>query len=142
MKEKLGLQFEFNLFNVTNTTSLDVPMDQGQIRQNNACSAAAQAVSGDNCEADFVNYGQIATSNNPVDQQSALARLDQIPYTNGSGKGLTVPLQIPTNAPNTTCTTSNAINSNGCANNAADFGSVISTIGGNRAVTFGVHFTY
>ncbi len=142
MKEKLDLQLEFNVFNVTNTTSLDVPMNQGEIRQADACSANAQAVNGDNCEADFVNFGQIVTSNSSADQQSALGRLDQVPYTNGSGKGLTVPLQIPTNALNTTCTASNSINKNGCANNAADFGSVISTIGGNRAFTMGMHLTF
>ena len=36
--EKFALQYEFNVFNVTNTTSLDVPMNQGEIRQNYACS--------------------------------------------------------------------------------------------------------
>jgi hypothetical protein len=142
IKERFGVQYEFNIFNVTNTTSLDVPLNTAQIRQADACSAAAQGVSGDNCEADYVNYGQIATSNKPADQQSALARLDQIPYVNGSGKGLTVPNQIPINAPNTTCTSSSAINSNGCANNASTFGSVLGTIGGNRAITMGIHITY
>jgi hypothetical protein len=140
---KLDVQFEFNVFNVTNTTSLDVPMDQGQIRQNSACSAAAQAVSGDNCEADFVNYGQIATSNKAVDQASALSRLDQVPYSTGTVRGLIIPTQVPVSPdPNSLCTASNAINSNGCANNSATFGSVLGTIGGNRAVTVGIHFTY
>ena len=141
VKEKLNLQLEFNVFNVTNTTSLDVPLDTAQIRQNSACSAAAQAVSGDNCEADFLQYAQIATSNNPVDQQSALNRLDQIPYTNGTGKGLTVPLQIPVGANGTTCTASGAI-PGGCPNNASTFGSVLGTIGGNRAMTMGMHLTF
>ena len=94
-----------------------------------------------------MQYAQIATSNNPVDQQSALNRLDQIPYTNGTGKGLTVPLLIPaSNAPNSLCTASGTVtgpnNTTGCPNNASTFGSVLGTIGGNRAITFGVHFTY
>jgi hypothetical protein len=142
IKEKMDLQLEFNVFNVTNTTSLDVPLDTAQIRQNSACSAAAQAVKDDNCELGYVNYAQIATSNNPVDQASALARLDQIPYTNGTGKGLTVPLQIPIGAPGTTCTASEAPNANGCPNNASTFGSVLGTIGGNRAITMGMHLTF
>ena len=29
-----------------------------------------------------------------------------------------------------------------CPNNAADFGSVTGTIGGNRAVTMGIHVTF
>jgi hypothetical protein len=30
----------------------------------------------------------------------------------------------------------------GCANNAANFGSVLGTIGGARAFTMGIHITY
>jgi hypothetical protein len=29
-----------------------------------------------------------------------------------------------------------------CANNGANFGSVTGTIGGSRAITMGLHFTY
>jgi hypothetical protein len=149
IKEKLDLQFEFNVFNVTNTTSLDVPLNTAQIRQNSACSAKAVTADGgyDNCGTSnyYVNYGQIATSNSPTDQASALARLDQVPYTNGTGKGLTVPLQIPVGAQGTTCIASEAITAfgtNGCPNNGSTFGSVLGTIGGSRAITFGVHFNY
>ena len=39
--EKIRLQYELNAFNVTNTTSPDIPQDQAQIRQNNGCSATA-----------------------------------------------------------------------------------------------------
>ena len=39
--EKIKAQFELNAFNLTNTTSLDIPQDQAQIRQNNGCSATA-----------------------------------------------------------------------------------------------------
>ena len=139
--ERLSLQYEFNVFNVTNTTSLDVPMDQAQIRQNSACSTNA-TLAGNNCEPGkyyYVNYGQIVTSNNPVDQQSALTNLDQIPYTTGSGKSTQVPTLIPLNKK--TCVSAYAI-PGGCPNNAATFGSVYNTIGGSRIVTMGIHITY
>ena len=57
--EKIGLQYEFDAFNVFNTTSLDIPQDQAQIRQNYACSDSANAVSYNNCALGYVNYGQI-----------------------------------------------------------------------------------
>ena len=139
--QKMGLQYEFNVFNVTNTTSLDVPMDQGQIRQNSACSTTATQA-GNNCDPGtyyYVNYGQIVTSSNPADQQSAKANLDQIPYTTGSGKSLQVPTLTPLNTG--TCVSVYSV-PGGCPNNSANFGSVLGTIGGNRAVTMGLHFTY
>jgi hypothetical protein len=142
VKEKVGLQYDFNVFNVTNTTSLDVPLNTAQIRQADACSASAQAISYNNCASDYVNYGQIVTSNSTADQQSALARLDQIPFTSGTGKGLIVPLLTPISSnPNSLCTSSGAI-PGGCPNNAATFGSVLGTIGGNRAITMGLHVTF
>ena len=39
--EKIRAQYELNAFNLTNTTSLDIPQNQAQIRQNNGCSATA-----------------------------------------------------------------------------------------------------
>jgi hypothetical protein len=153
--ERLGFEYQFNIFNVTNTTSLDVPMDQAQIRQSNACSSSAITeangngpYSGGDCfnpAAYYVNYGQIVTSPAPADQQSALANLDQLPYSVGSGKALTVPTYIPTGATNAAgaqlCLAENAI-PGGCPNNAANFGSVYNTIGSNRIITMGFHFTY
>ena len=138
--EKVNLQYELNVFNVTNTTSPDVPQDQAQIRQNYSCSNTATAA-GNNCYPGsvYLNYGQIATSGNPVDQQSALANLDQLPYSNGTGRGLTIPTLIPLGAG--TCVSAYAI-PGGCPNNAANFGSVTGTIGGARAFTMGIHITY
>ena len=46
--ERMSLQYEFNIFNLTNTTSLDVPQNQTQIRQNSACSNEAIS-EGNNC---------------------------------------------------------------------------------------------
>ncbi len=146
--EKIGLQYDLNVFNVTNTTSLDVPQDQAQIRQNYACSNTATTYSINNylnCTPGdvYINYGQIVTSPAPADQASALANLDQLPYSTGSGKGTRLPTVIPLNTPNTTCVQAYAIsNTSGCPNNAANFGSTTGTIGGSRAFTMGVHITY
>ena len=142
LTEKVSLQYELNAFNVTNTTSLDVPQDQAQIRQNSACSNSAIAA-GNNCSAAnyYVNYGQIVTSANPVDQQTAKQNLDQVPYTTGTGKGIQAPTTIPVGSG--TCVAINAIgNGQGCPNNAANFGSVTGTIGGSRAFNMGVHVTF
>jgi hypothetical protein len=147
MKEKYSFQYEFNVFNVTNTTSLDVPSNQGQIRQNSACSTSATIQAENdyyNCipgKYYYVNYGQIVTSSNPVDQQSALHNLDQLPYTQGSGKNLTVPTTIPLGT-GTCFPGASYATPTGCPNNAANFGSVYNTIGSNRIVTMGFHFTY
>jgi hypothetical protein len=142
---KVSVQYEFNVFNLSNTTSLDVPMDQAQIRQNSACSNSAISA-GNNCStADYyVNYGQIVASNSAADQQSALANLDELPYSTGSGKALNVPLTIPLNATGGCITGgSNVISATvGCPNNASTFGSVYNTIGGNRVITMGIHITY
>jgi hypothetical protein len=142
--ERLSVQYEFNVFNVTNTTSLDVPMNQAQIRQSSACSASATAA-GNNCSPGtyyYVNYGQIVTSGNPADQQSALANLDELPYSNGAGKGLTIPTLIPVNATGSCVTGGSNVTPQGCPNNAANFGSVTNTIGSNRVVTMGLHVTF
>lgn len=136
IKDKVSVQYEFNVFNVTNTTSLDVPQNQTQIRQNYACSNTAYTQYGgeNNCTLEYVNYGQIVTSNNPTDQQSALTNLDQLPYHNGTGRGTTIPTTLP--AGTLSCTSATV--SGGCPNNGANFGSVTGTIGGSRAVTMGL----
>jgi hypothetical protein len=115
-----ALLYNFDVFNVFNTTSLDVPQNQTQIRQNDACSNNASAVKGSSCYEDYVNYGQIATSSNAGDQASALTNLDRIPQAQGTGSGTTIPL----------------------SSNGASFGSVTNTIGGNRAIVMGLHITY
>ena len=138
--EKVNLQYEFNVFNMTNTTSLDVPQNQTQIRQNSACSNSAIS-EGNNCspgEYYYVNYGQIVTGNIRADQQSAKTNLDQLPYHNGSGKSTTIPTILPTG----TLSCATATITGGCPNNGANFGSVTGTIGGPRVVTMGIHFQF
>ncbi len=137
---RIAVQYEFNIFNVTNTTSLDVPQDQTQIRQNFACSASAFNESLYNCVNAYVNYGQIATSPKVSDQQSALTNLDQLPYHTGTGKTTAIPTELPVGVQS--CNASLAVNANGCPNNGANFGSVTNTIGGNRAVTMGLHILF
>ncbi|MGA8740345.1 MAG: carboxypeptidase regulatory-like domain-containing protein [Terracidiphilus sp.] len=143
--EKMRLQYELNVFNLTNTTSPDVPQDQAQIRQNNGCSATAIAAygGGNNCGAyrSYLGYGQIVTSADPGDQTSARTNLDQIPFASATGKATQLPLTL--NNGDSYCNPNLYIsNSNVCPNNAANFGSVTGTIGGSRAFTMGIHITY
>ena len=143
--EKIKAQYELNVFNLTNTTSLDVPQNTAQIRQANGCSFTAISADGgyNNCNQyrTYLGYGQIVTANNPTDQQTALANLDQVPYSTGTGKGtqLSPLLQIGQG----TCTAAlTIVNTNTCPNNAAQFGSVTGTIGGSRAFTMGFHVMF
>ena len=152
--QRIAVLYEFNIFNLTNTTSLDVPQDQTQIRQNFACSNSAfGAFPDNNCELGYLQYGQIATSPAAGDQQTALVNLDQKPYYTGSGKGIMIPTTIPAQAMNSqgvvVCSQSNYLpNQNPgvvpdkCPNNGANFGSVTGTIGGNRAITMALHITF
>jgi hypothetical protein len=136
VKSRFNLEYQFNVFNVTNTTSLDVPQNQTRIRQSQGCSATA--ASSYNCEHGYA-YGEVVASNDPADQQSALTDLDQLPAHNGSGRGITIPTTLPV-ASLTSCT--KATISNGCPNNGANFGSVTGTIGGSRAVTMGLSIVF
>jgi len=131
--DRFSLLYAFNIFNLSNTTSLDVPVDETKIAQSDACSAAAKAAAGNNCS--FLNYGQIATSNSTVDQQSALANEYVLPVVNGTGSGTTVPTTLTKGQG--TCTSAS-----GCANNGATFGSVTGVIGGARAITMNLHLTF
>ena len=148
---RISVLYEFNVFNVTNTTSMDVPQNQTQIRQSSACSNSAIAAAlppanygdGYNCQPGsyyYVNYGQIVTSNNTSDQQSALANLDQKPIFTGSGKSTTIPTTL--NEGQGSCTSTSALPNGTCPNNGANFGSVTGTIGGNRAITMGLHVVF
>jgi Carboxypeptidase regulatory-like domain len=123
--ERFTVRYNLSAFNVTNTTSLDVPQDQTQIRQNDSCSNNAQKVPYNNCALGYVNYGQIVTGPTTADQQSALTNLDQLPVHTGSGKTTEIPTTI-----------------NGYANNGANFGSVTSVIGSSRMFTMSLHILF
>ncbi len=143
---RVSILYEFNIFNVTNTTSMDIPQNGTQIRQSSACSntAISEAITyDDNCQPGsyyYVNYGQIVTSPATADQQSALTNLDQKPIYNGSGRTTTIPTTLT--AGQGPCTTSNDLSNGTCPNNGANFGSVTGTIGGNRAITMGLHLVF
>jgi hypothetical protein len=138
--DKVHMQYEFNVFNVTNTTSLDVPQNQTQIRQSSACSNTANEISYNNCAAGYLGYGQIATSPGVGDQQTALTNLDQKPIYNGTGKSITIPTTLTVGQGS--CTAGVTVPGGTCPNNGANFGSITGTIGGSRAVTMGLHITY
>ena len=150
--EKIKAQYELNVFNLTNTTSLDVPQNQAQIRQNNGCSATAinDFKGENNCNQfrSYLGYGQVVTSSDPGDQQSALGNLDQLPFSTGTGKATQLPLTLqllPQNGgPQGTCTIQalTIAGTNTCPNNAANWGSVTGTIGGSRAFTMGFHVIF
>ena len=140
IRNRFNVVYNFDVYNLFNETSLDVPQDQTQIRQNYGCSASQNAVAGSNCELGYVNYGQIATSTNPGDQASALANLDQKPTSMGTGKSLNIPTTL--NIGQGSCTAGTINMGTQCPNNGANFGSVTGTIGGNRAVVMGLHLTY
>jgi hypothetical protein len=135
VKDKLNLEYQFNAFNITNTTSLDVPQNSTEIRQSHGCSATS--ADSFNCEHNFV-FGQVVTSNSPADQQSALTDLDQLPFHNGSGRTTTIPTTLPVG----TLSCTKATISNGCPNNGANFGSVTGTIGGPREITMGLKILF
>jgi hypothetical protein len=85
------------------------------------------------------------TSADPGDQQSALANLDQVPFSSGTGKNARLPLTLSLANQQGICTIpSLTIQPGGtnCPNNAPNFGSVTGMIGGSRAVTLGFHITY
>ena len=80
-------------------------------------------------------------SNDPVDQASALANLDQVPYATGTGKGLVLNPKLQNGQ--SYCTPNGYVaGTTYCPNNAANFGSVTGTIGGNRSVTMGFRVTF
>jgi hypothetical protein len=144
---KVNILYAFNIFNATNTTSLDVPQNQTQLRQNGACDNAI-ASSNYDCTHNYL-FGQVATS--VADQGATIgtgaphggtagANLDQLPYVTQQGGVLTVPTELPIGVNN--CIASKTVSSAGCVNNGANFGSVTGTIGGNRAITMGVHVIF
>jgi len=114
--DRFNLLYAFNIFNVSNTTSLDVPQNQTQIAQSYACANNAVPVNDYNntCPQNnsYLNYGQIVSSNSTVDQRSALNNEFVAPVSNGTGKGLTIPTTL-TNGQGT-CTTYGYASSSGC----------------------------
>jgi hypothetical protein len=146
--DRVTLQYAFNVFNIFNTTSLDVPQNQTQIRQNGACDNAVNG-SAYNCTHGFL-YGEVATSQ--TDQAipetagapgggSAGVNYDEIPYIVRSGGAVSVPTTAPATVNG--CSSSKYLpQTQQCVNNGANFGSVTGTIGGARAITMALHVIF
>ena len=145
--ERVGLQYAFNAFNITNTPSLDVPQNQTEIRQESACDNAING-SNYNCTHGYL-YGQVATSQ--TDQGlsvsggaphggTAGANFDELPYTTRNGNQISVPTTLPVGVNG--CVASKTVASGVCANNGANFGAVTGVIGSARIITMELHMTF
>ena len=113
--ERFSAQYEFNVFNLTNTTSLDIPQDSITIGQAYTCDPSLPCGS-----TIYPNYGQVVPLKGK--EQNILQSTDPnafplylLPQTSGTGKSLT---------------------------SNKNYGSVTGTIGSARIITMGVHFNY
>ncbi|HEX4154185.1 MAG TPA: carboxypeptidase regulatory-like domain-containing protein [Acidobacteriaceae bacterium] len=154
ISERIHLLYGFNIFNVFNHTSMDVPQNGVQIGQHGAC--ASEFATTDDCASGYEDYGMIVTSQadqasgataagGPPGGGSAGAALYRLPYTGGtSGKSTMLPISIPlVPGVNNGCTASTTIGStNTCANYADEFGSVTTSIGSARMITMDLHITF
>ena len=156
VNDRFRMRYGFNVFNVTNRTSMDVPQNGVQIAQHGSCansltSASTGGTSGDveDCGANYEKYGMIVTNQadqagptvGPPGSGTAGSNLYQKPFTNGtSGKATVVPTTLPLGVNG--CSAATAVSSAGCANNGATFGSVTGAIGSSRVVTMDLHFTF
>jgi hypothetical protein len=148
VSDRFHLQYAFNIYNVTNTTSMDVPQNGTQLGQNGSC--ANSFASTYNCAQGYEKYGTIITDQadqngtvgfGPAGGGTAGSNLYQKPFTNGtSGKNTLVPTTLPLGVNG--CSTATAVSSAGCANNGANFGSVTNTIGSQRLMTMDLHITF
>jgi len=152
--DRVTVRYGFNVFNLTNTTSMDVPQNGVQIGQHGSCANTYTSSSTEDCESNYEKYGMVLTdltdqSNSttglgPAGGGSAGANLYEKPYTNGtSGKNTLVPTTIPlTPIPTNGCTAATEVNPSGCANNGANFGAVTGPIGSNRIITMDLHVVF
>ena len=114
VSDRLNIQYGFNVFNLFNTTSMDVPQNNTQLGQGGACGT--KYASTYDCANDYELYGMVITDQTdqagptigPAGGGSAGTNLYELPYTNGtSGKNTVVPTTIPVTSPATHgCTTS------------------------------------
>jgi hypothetical protein len=151
VNDKVSMRYGFNVFNLTNTTSMDVPRNGVQIGQKGSCGNAylsGGATPLSDCTSNYEKYGMVVTNQadqagstfGPAGSGSAGTNLYEKPYTNGTGINTTVPTQvlIGTNG----CSTSTEVTSTTCANNGANFGSVTGAIGSSRIITMDLHIIF
>jgi hypothetical protein len=152
VSERFHLQYALNIYNVTNTTSMDVPQNGTQLGQNGSCANSFAATP--DCSSGYEKYGMVITdhtdqgaavSYGPPGGGSAGANLYQQPYTNlTSGKNTLVPTTVPSGVNGCSSATSitNPPYAVACPNNGANFGSVTNTIGSQRLITMDLHVTF
>jgi hypothetical protein len=152
ISERYHLRYGFNVFNVFNHTSMDVPQNTTQISQRGSCASqygtGGANVNGD-CTAGYEKYGMVITNPNdqagspgfgPAGGGSAGNNLFIRPYTNGTaGSSTSIPTTLPTSQ--LPCTVSQSINGV-CPNNGASFGSVTTVIGSARLITMDLHLVF
>ena len=152
VSDRLNLQYGFNVFNLFNTTSMDVPQNNTQLGQGGACGnnylTGGSTPNGD-CTGGYEKYGMVVTDQTdqtkatlgPVGSGTAGTNLYQLPYTNGtSGNNTVVPTTLPPGVHG--CTVGTEVSSAGCANNGASFGAVTTMIGSNRIITMDLHIVF
>jgi hypothetical protein len=161
--DRVTMRYGFNVFNLTNTTSMDVPQNGVQIGQHGSCANTLTTYSSYDCAPThhYETYGMVITdqadqtkaSAGPPGGGTAGTNLYEIPYTNGtSGKSTMVPTTVNVNTTNSNgvniCLPANVIpgtnplNPSYCSNNGANFGSVTGIIGSNRIVTMDLHVVF
>ena len=157
MTDRVHLQYAFNIYNVTNTTSMDVPQNSAEIGQHGACANGyLTSINGstplDDCTSNYEVYGEVITSRadqgttpsgaGPAGGGTAGSNLFEKPYTNGtSGKNTALPLTLPVGVYG--CSAATEIpGTTGCANNNANLGSVTGVIGSQRLITMELHVTF
>jgi hypothetical protein len=157
ISERYHVRYAFNIYNLTNTTSMDIPQNGTEIGQKGSCAnyttTATNGLTSDaegDCTSGYEKYGMVITTqadqaNNaslgPTGGGSAGSNLYEKPYTAGTtGKGTMVPTTIPLGTYG--CSTSTEVTAAGCATNAANFGSVTGVIGSARIITMDLHFTF
>ncbi len=149
--DRVTVRYGFNVFNLTNTTSMDVPQNGVQVGQHGSCSTGATTASTSSydCSNNYEKYGMVITDQTdqagstlgPAGSGSAGTNLYEKPYTNGtSGSNTVVPTTLPIGVYG--CTAATEVNASGCANNGANFGAVTGTIGSNRIITMDLHVVF
>jgi hypothetical protein len=147
ISDRYHIRYGFNVFNLFNHTSMDVPQNQVQISQKGSCATAYATNS--NCANGYEQYGMVWTNQadqagspglGPAGGGSAGNNLFIKPNTGGTfGASTSIPTSLPVGT--LPCTASHAINGN-CANNGATFGSVTTNIGSARIITMDIHLIF
>jgi len=157
ISERVSMRYGFNVFNLTNSTSMDIPQNGPQIGQHGACSSTLTKSSSEDCTSNYDKYGMVVTdqadqagsTQGPAGGGTAGTYLYELPFTGGTtGSSTSVPTTVTSTNDPLFCTSANYLpsapgtKSTTCANNSANFGSVTGAIGSNRIVTMDLHIIF